>query len=86
MRRATVSERLRQALVAGSLAAGLLGGTSCSGEPCGSRIVVLDAVPGDGGLDCTICGYPVIGCNLVTINSGGHYGTGLSCNLANVCP
>ena len=69
-----------------ALACALLGGISCGGGPCGSHVVLLNTVPGDGGLDCSVCGYPVISCNLVTVNTGDQNATAVSCNIANECP
>ena len=58
----------------------------CGGGPCGSRVIIVDAAPGDAGIDCSVCGYPVLSCNVVTVESNEQERLAVSCNIANVCP
>jgi hypothetical protein len=72
-----------RALLVSALAAPL--GITCGGGPCGSRVVVMTADLSNG-LDCSVCGEPVIFCDQVTIESGTRKGFAVACNIANICP
>jgi len=72
--------------VAGALLGSALLATGCGGGPCGSRVVIVNANPGDGGLDCSVCGAPVLSCNVITAESNQQERLAVSCNIANVCP